>query len=871
MKKFLHSFLMLFVGISTVAFAQQEEASSVEAWNGDNLKLEMFAGDKLTYEYTATETGSLYIYVDDHDANDKLPLDIWGGWYHDGVYDADSPLQDTGDYDNGAGVYGWIRVFKDDVVRFTVTALETGEGQLTEFTLKSVFFNSEVGGNEWEKPIMLTLDQMVTIPPYPNHSSEILLGINDRNHVTFCKFTAGFNGVASIATAENVIYYLEEANLGNPETPFKSVSQDSENNNHEFVVTKGTDYLVVIPNIRPTEVTLKKTANRIGLSPKFPVEITSFPAELDLVKGNNYFAFSHELIGNTCMLEIAAAAGWNGTITYMEDPTENSTELAADKVAGAATFVKNVDPHFLYGNSVIMNFKVNDVSSIMKAAKLSLHEAKEGESFATAISAKLGENAIIGPAGDYWFSYTSEKDAEYSFTTSGTIKHVNFVAGVEQKVADNLYRASEGQTIYVCVTTTETNGTFTIAGEEILKGDYKDNPILFELGETITYSSRGKDCYYSFTAEDDGLAYFNSVNYSLYFYQEGKNGQLQPKHTRENGDDIKNTYELAVSAGHTYIVAIGTANGTIGETITVTTSFVVPVLGDVCETAVEINSLNDTIEIAYEFGKTKWFKITAEKSGFYSAYAKLGYNGYVGIKLGSCDAEEKHATSDNSHTNAYMGGYKVATEYVEAGQTLYINTRTGDENDEAQFGVDFYLVVAYTEARPGEAPAIAIKAEPYTDYTVMKNDEEGYEQWYVYTIPAGREVCISLTASVKYISNCLSFLKENQTSYLSKKSEYSDEYDYIQDNITDASGTTIGKRFDFAVIDTDRTFYIKVSTINALYFPVIWKIDGEDLNTNIIVEEVAGEAPVIYDLMGRRVENPAKGIYIINGVKRVIK
>ena len=55
-----------------------------------------------------------------------------------------------------------------------------------------------------------------------------------------------------------------------------------------------------------------------------------------------------------------------------------------------------------------------------------------------------------------------------------------------------------------------------------------------------------------------------------------------------------------------------------------------------------------------------------------------------------------------------------------------------------------------------------------------------------------------------------------------------------------------------------------------MYYPVVWKIE-DDTDSSISVEQVADEAPVIYDLMGRRVENPGKGIYIVNGVKRIFR
>lgn len=879
MKKFLHSLLALFVGVTTVAFAQ-EEAETVQAWDGSNHKIEMFVGDKLTFEYTATEDGTFYIYADNQDVNDNVPLDIKGGWYHDGGIAEEDSLQDAGNYDNGTGVYGWIRVFENDVIRFTVTALETGEGQLTEFTLKSLFFKSGYGGDSWENPIVLTLNKEVAIPTYPNNSPEVLLGINDRNNVTFCEFTADFSGVASIYTNEYLVYVLEENNLGNPETPFKAVSQDVKNNNHEFVVTSGTDYLVVIPNTRPTKITLKKTADRVGLSPKFPVEITSFPAELDLVKGNNYYAFSHELIGDNKMLEIAVAAGWNGTITYMEDPTEESKELAADAVNGTAkTFVKNVDPRYLDGNKVIINFNMTDKSNFASAATLKLRAPKAGESFSTAKAAVLGTNTIDGAAGDYWYAYTAEFDGEYSIKAEegNTIKHVNYTAASEVKNGDNVYRVNAGQTIYVCITTAQENTTFSISGKEIVAGDYRDKPIYFELDETISFQCQGIVRYYSFEAKEDGFAIFQSVGWSLHFYLDGQeSGQLNPQLDREEMDgDYAYIYKLAITAGQRYVVAVECAidkndkeqSQFIGKDITITTAFGEPAAaGDICSNAIEIKDIDKTINLDYAFDKIKWHKYTAGKDGFYIVKAKLGYAANMTTKVGDCDAAETNAGSDNSVKDAYMAGYKMAKVYLEKGQTLYIYTKTGHSNDENLYGANFYLTISFAEARPGEALAVAIEAEPYTDYTVMKNDEEGYEQWYVYTIPAGKEVSISMTASVKYISKCLNFCPiEDAYKYLKTNT------DYVQSNITNEEGTIIGKKFDFVTIDTDRTFYIKVSTINAMYYPVTWKIEGEELSTNIVVEEVADEAPVIYDLMGRRVMNPTKGIYIINGVKRVIK
>ena len=866
MRKFYYALLILFMGITTAAFAQQE-ATEVQQWDGSNKKMRMRANTLATFSYTATADGTLYIYANDQDVSDNVHVSIWGGWYHDGGYDSDSPLQEAGSYENGVGVYGWIKVFAGDEIRFTLSTPEEAEGVMAIFTLKSVFFGGDVKGNSWEEPIELTQNKKVQLPVYQNYDSDYL---GELSYATFCRFVAPTEGVASIYTDEYLVYYIEEELYGNVDEPLKYVSQNVSTNDHEFIVEKDKAYIVIMPNSRPAEVTFKMTQQGLGGSAQFPKPINAFPAVIDLKKGNNYYAFSHGLIGDKKMLDVAVAAGWNGTITYMEDPNENSAELAADKVTGVATtFAKNVDSRYLYGNTVIINLNMTDKSSLTSAATLKLRAPKAGESFDTAIAAKWGENTISGPAGDYWFAYTAEMDAVYSFATTGTLKHVNFTAGVEQLVADNVYRVDAGETIYVCVTTTTNEGnTFTVSGKEIIDGEYCDRPIYFELGQEITIAGNGVDCYHSFIAEENGFAFFTSTNWSVHFREECGGRRLNPDEiVTENGDDIIYSYKLAISEGQSYIVEVEA----VSDDITISTSFEAAVSGDVCATAVAIKALDEKINIDYTFEASKWYKYTATKAGFYTVKSKLGYSANMTTKIDDCDAAETNAGSDNSEKNAYMGGYKMTRVYLEKGQTLYIYTKTGRSNDESQFSPEFYLSISYVEARPGEDAAIAIYARSYTEYTVLKNDADGYEQWYTFTIPAGKAVSISMTATVKYISNCLNFLKENKMSYLTKKSEFNDDvYDYVQSDITDASGTTIGKRNDFVVIDTDRTFYIKASTINAMYYPVVWKIEG-DIEAGISVEEVTTEDSVIYDLMGRRVENPGKGIYIVNGVKRIFK
>lgn len=869
MKKFLHSLLILFMGINVAAVAQQQEAAEITAWDGSDMAIEIRRGDTLTFEYTAAAQGTLYVYADDQKSADYLTVGISGGVFLDGAYDENFKLEDTGffDEDNQTGVHGKIELYSGEKLRFALTAPEDSYGKKSSFTLKSKFITGNMGSSS--NPVELKQNQKATLATFKNSTESL-----DETHATYCKFTAPSDGVASIYTKQYLVYIVEEELFGTKD--FTRVAESQRTNyEHEFVVTKDQSYIVAVPNSRFVDVTFKMTYDRLGLAPEFPIEISEFPVTLNPVKGNNYYRFSHELIGDNIIMEVAAAEGWDGVIDYMETvewKDEVSTELTSDSVSGsAATFYKNVDIRFLLGDAVTVNFKVTDGTA---AATLSLREPAAGESFETAVAATAGENTFSASGRDYWFAYTAEADAVYHFTTNGTLKHVNLVAGVELMIADNVYRFHKGETVYVCVSGTEESNTFIIGYEEIVAGDYCDNPIFFKLGEDITIQGRGVDNFHSFTAEENGFALFTSPGWSVHFRSEcgGYRLDCQPVITEKGGleeDDetyeVTYTYKLPVEAGQNYIVEV---EG-VSEDIVITTGFEAPVAGDVCATAIAIETLNDTIKLDYAFGVEKWYKLTADKSGYFTIYAKLGYAANMKTKVGSCDANETNAPTDNSHDNAYMAGYKAAKVYVEEGETLYIYTKTGSENDEVEelFGKDFYIVPTFAEPRPGEDVAVAIAVETGKEYEVMTNTD-GYEQWYSYIIPAGKEMTATLSATVKFISNSLSFYKEDKTTSMSAY-----KGDYTQTNITNDDNVIIGKSYYFAPADDQRTIYIKVSTVNAMYAPVVWSIacDDNGLNTDVETPAVTHEAPVIYDLMGRRVENPGKGIYIINGVKRVIK
>ena len=296
------------------------------------------------------------------------------------------------------------------------------------------------------------------------------------------------------------------------------------------------------------------------------------------------------------------------------------------------------------------------------------------------------------------------------------------------------------------------------------------------------------------------------------------------------------------------------------QSITITTRFEVANAGEVCATAIAITAA-DTIDIDYKFGVEKWYKITADKSGFYTINAKLGYAANMKTKVGDCDADESNAGSDDSKPNAYMGGYKMAKVYVEEGQTLYIYTKTGDSNDEAEFGANFYLTLRFAEPRPGERFADAIKAEPGVEYT-LTTGADGYDTWYTYTLPAAKETTITIGSTIKNYSSLVFYMDEKTSLSAYKK-------DFTQTNIYNDEEVMTGKSYLFPALEAERTIYIK-APIATIAEPVVWKIEGDGAD----IEDIAApqtESTAIYDLMGRRVASPSKGIYIVNGRKVIFQ
>ena len=336
---------------------------------------------------------------------------------------------------------------------------------------------------------------------------------------------------------------------------------------------------------------------------------------------------------------------------------------------------------------------------------------------------------------------------------------------------------------------------------------------------------RGDDVmnYRQFTAEKSGFAIFettskNIIDYywSIYFRTEcsGKTiSYMREDITDNKGNVTARSYKIPVTEGTNYLFEIMSfANE--GADVIFTSRLEEANEGDICATAIAIAQLGDTITIDNTPESTIWHKYVADRTGFYTTYAKIGRGSNLKVKVGDCDADETNGADDNRYSNAYMAGYKYCKVYVEQGQTLYICTTINADPGDTD-GTNYYIVPTFAEARPGERFVDPITAEPGVEYT-LTTGSDGYETWYTYTLPANEEVNITISSTIKNYCS-LVFYTDEKTSLSAYKE------DFTQTSIVNDEDVIVGKSYLFAAAETERTIYIKtpVSTITE---PVVWKI-----------------------------------------------
>lgn len=835
MRKVYLLFVMLLMSLTATVSAQEGE-STVTNWDGSAKSITLKSGEAQTFSYQADAKGTFYVFCKDQSINSSLKVSLSGGWWADGDYVADSPLQNVSSYENGLGFYGTISVWDGDLIRFTLQASENSENPeaTVSFTLESLFFDSSVKGSSWESPIDLTVGGGMTIPVYTNHETDFFNGFSN---LTFCRFTAPSDGVVNVRSAQYEILYMQE-DLFDGSTRFSSaIESNTTQYAHEFAVTKDKAYLVAIPNARPDYIGLNMVADRIGESCSFPIEVGTLPTSLNLVKGHNWVKMDVSDLGEQTMLELAISAGWNGTITYWQSCLVQQEEtLGSDSATcEAKTFYKNLDPNFTLNNDYqYIDIYVKDVESIENGVSLSLRAPQAGETCAMAIPVTSGETTISGPARDYWYVYTPTKDGEITLSCTALLSRIQTSCEGSNQLdlkGEHTYRVYAEQPVLINVRKSSTDDkSLTITEQAAIPGVYCDYPIDAVIGTDFVVADRltnsGKEfqtTYIRFTAEQSGYAVFETSNdawttqyWTLNFRNEC-NGRTLPITCTEfedpNSGALSFRYKLAVSEGLTYIFEL-TSSSNGGKNIIATSRYEAAQPGETCEDPIIITELGQNIALTGAADITTWLTYTADKSGFYTIACCA--RGTRQVLVGDCNASKKTISGDTSYDNYYMRGYGKLKVYVEEGTPffIYIKTNNTPYVDEATAQEDpFFVNVTFSEPRPGETFAGAIAAEAGVTYD-MPTGNDAFDTWYTYTIPAQMEQLIEIGSEVMNYAN-LTFYNADNTTMSSYKGDFTQESVFNDDN------KICGKKYNFVTGNEPRVVYIYAAVQKS---PITWKI-----------------------------------------------
>ena len=839
MKKTNYFLMMLFVALLHIAGTQTSNAAEAIIWDGSDLPVTLKAGNSQTFSYIASEQGSLYIYAPK--ASTNLGLTISGGLYANDDYVSESPFKIAEPYDNGAGVFATIHVNVGDEIRFTIEAAKSKASDAnkeTSFTLQSKIYSDNYGGSTKENAIEIPFDTSVEIPIYENYYPEYHRGFS---HATFLRFMASADGLASLLTSEYLIYYIDEDEYGYSQMKFAVQAEMTDD--HEFPIERYHSYIVMIPNIRPTSVMLKLTADTPGQLATYPIDIEAFPTTLSLAKGNNWYRMNVSEMDSLHIMDINTIAGWTGNISYWDNANNVNEWLCPDIINGTSdsTISKNLHLSRL-GTSNYLYLNIHSENAVGNALTLSLRDSKvEGEDFSTAKPVQAGEHNFVGTGYENWFVFTATKDVQLEITADTLLSYICYEGNGPNMMNEfNLYRAYEGDTYYICVKTPDTNThTLTIKERELVVGDYCDLPIDFTLGTDIIIEDRGEQImnYRRFVAEESGTAIFETTDslwvgngWSVIFRTDCEGKALDFKRSEyedENTGDLGLSYELSVTKGETYIIEI-TSFSNYGNEATLRTRFQGATDGSNFETALPISALDEQVSIPNTPDLIRWFTYVADKTGFYTIKSKIGQGSTMRTMVGENPDNMVNSTTDNSYEEAYMAGYKVSKIYVEQGKRFYvcihISSSPGDTG-----GTDRYLSVSFAEPRPGEYFGSPIEAEENEIYQ-LPNTDDSYDIWYRFSIPANTECLFAIASDIKPAYGSLHFYADEHTELTVAGGHFVLENHHVNNQLS-------GKNYTFAECDSVRTIYIKVGYQKN---PHYWAIK---LSKSSSIETVEGHQP----------------------------
>ena len=549
----------------------------------------------------------------------------------------------------------------------------------------------------------------------------------------------------------------------------------------------------------------------------------------------------------------------------------------------------------------------------MKRFLLFLSALFVGVSFATAqtyeISASTG--TLTGGTNPSYEWVSNQVDLTLRATNDGgDAKNISYISN-GTKLSLNAYNSKGGYYATTYTISVPQDGDCKIAGYNISATAYKTvivNGVEYTNGNAVSVENNNVNDYeVSFTVErkknstqstSSAAIDINSFTVTLQKVEEGAGGE-------EPGDDSAIMEQYAAiekptfgKAGNTTFVKAATLTGGVETEV----AGIQAVVGQACVTnAIEVAAGAEfDLNITYQLN---WGDLAIYQIDNDGATKEYGY--YYGSwePNGSTAKVAQNIAEDGISVSGIVDGACTATfpitinENHNPGDVIVVRAITGVKNDAKNSAfeqgiseggyVDFLFVV--TEETAEESYTLSVTDAGYAtlflDFAAaIPADVEAY------TVTAVNNGYVTLT-------QVTGVLPAN-TGVIVKAAEANYTFAYSTDEAADVTGNLLkgtvadknieGEAYVLGVVDGEVGLYKAAMTgtswknnANKAYLPASAVANksaeffGFDWDGTTGISEVKGEngeVKVIYDLTGRRVEEiTAPGIYIVNGVKRVVR
>lgn len=672
---------------------------------------------------------------------------------------------------------------------------------------------------------------------------------------SYVSYTTTEDGVLAIASSS----YLNSCTIKvgcDGEESSVSLSYDSSTSGYsgKCQVEGGKTYIITLTAYSPIYLTLTLTHPTEGASCDLPFLATSTSANvLPKAAGTYWYQFLPDKAGYAVVSSEASLTG--GSIKAYRTCSDYS---ALNSVDGSMKLRTSVSE----GVNLLLCIEKAEATAEDETFNIAIEEAKQGDSFADPMELVVGDNTTPEYNGEYYYTITipgtESKMLSIDATNAGIL---NSQTQVSLYDSDNSYTSiaygntslskevTGGKTYIVKWKLQEGNNgfKFNVTLTDIAKGDVVSNPLTAVLGENELPAGLAK--YYTYTATKNGwlsidlieqditVSFPRSASYLGYTYDTEKNGTVS---------------RIKAEAGKSYLIVFQN----ISEATTFTLSEDDYQLGEAKTAPIVITS--DTTALANEVLNT-WYVYVAPRTGKltvtsdvkyesasdYSKYTKVS----VAINDGSETAINAYSGQEGSET-VFQGSFNVAE-----GDSVFINVVTVSAQ------ADRSLICTISDLQPGEASTKPIRLEN-GDIDIPEVSRTS-PVWYSVVLAPGDSVCV-MSATNSYMYATLYDSTDVNTPLEYTRYKYSSDYTETSYYIAYKNETEETKTYLICVESTYNGGCKATVTI-------IRNSDGiSDVTTG---KRRANATDAVFDMQGRKVANGklAKGLYIINGKKVIIK